>query len=69
MTILVVDAFIYFASFSAKFRELDGKTKSIVKSLLPIMVEIACAPTGVADGVNPFPTHFIRTMAVVPPDA
>ena len=30
MTILIVDAFIYFTSFSAKFRELDGKTKPIV---------------------------------------
>lgn len=69
MAVLIVDAPFYFASLSAELRELDGETKPVVKGLLPIMVEIACVSTGVADDVNPLPTHFIRTMAVVPPDA
>lgn len=68
MAVLIVDAPFYFASLSAELRELDGETKPVVKGLLPIMVKIACIPTGVADGINPFPTNFIRTMAVVPPD-
>jgi hypothetical protein len=69
MAVLIVDAPFYFASLSAELRELDGETKPVVKSLLPIMVEIACVSTGMADGVNTFPIHFIRTMAFVPPDA
>lgn len=68
-TIFVVSTRLHIAALTTRFRELDGEAKSVVKSLLPIMVEIACVSTGVADGVNPLPTHFIRTMAVVPPDA
>lgn len=68
-TIFVVSTRLHIAALTTRFRELDGEAKSVVKSLLPIMVKIACIPTGVADGINPFPTNFIRTMAVVPPDA
>lgn len=67
-TIFVVSTRLHIAALTTRFRELDGEAKSVVKSLLPIMVEIACVSTGVADGVNPLPTHFIRTMAVVPPN-
>lgn len=68
-TIFVVSTRLHIAALTTRFRELDGEAKSVVKSLLPIMVEIACVSTGVADGVNTFPIHFIRTMAFVPPDA
>lgn len=60
-TIFVVSTRLHIAALTTRFRELDGEAKSVVKSLLPIMVEIACVSTGVADGVNPLPTHFIRT--------
>ena len=68
-TIFVVSTRLHIAVLTTRFRELDGEAKPVVKSLLPIMVEIACVSTGMADGVNTFPIHFIRTMAFVPPDA
>lgn len=69
ITVFVIGARIRITALTTRFRELDGEAKSVVKSLLPIMVEIACVSTGMADGVNTFPIHFIRTMAFVPPDA
>lgn len=67
-TIFVVSTRLHIAALTTRFRELDGEAKSVVKSLLPIMVEIACVSTGMADNVGPFATNLICPVAVVPPN-
>lgn len=63
-TIFVVSTRLHIAALTTRFRELDGEAKSVVKSLLPIMVEIACVSTGMADNVGPFATNLICPVAV-----
>lgn len=65
----VIGARIRITALTTRFRELNGETKSIVESLLPVMVKIAGMPAGLSDNIYPFTADFISHVAIVPPDA
>ena len=68
ITVFVIGARIRITALTTRFRELNGETKSIVESLLPVMVKIAGMPAGLSDNVGPFATNLICPVAVVPPN-
>lgn len=69
ITVFVIGARIRITALTTRFRELNGETKSIVESLLPVMVKIAGMPAGLSDNIYPFTADFISHVAIVPPDA
>lgn len=58
----------HIVALTTRFRELDGEAKSIIKSLLAVVVKVAGMPAGLTDDVYPFTTNLICSMAVVPPN-
>ena len=68
ITVFVIGARIRITALTTRFRELNGETKSIVESLLPVMVKIAGMPAGLTDDVDPFATDLICPVAVAPPN-
>jgi hypothetical protein len=69
ITVFVIGARIRITALTTRFRELNGETKSIVESLLPVMVKLAGMPAGLSDDIYPFTADFISPVAIVPPDA
>ena len=67
-TIFVVSTRLHIAALTTRFRELDGEAKSIIKSLLAVVVKVAGMPAGLTDDVDPFATDLICAVTVVPPN-
>ncbi len=65
-TIFVVSTRLHIAALTTRFRELDGEAKSIIKSLLAVVVKVAGMPAGLTDDVRPFTADFVSSMTVVP---